>query len=97
MILRVSFFNGFHERNQLYCHIPIRIKSNAESGFNKQKHITANIISLTGLLCREFLQTKTSKGHFDWNDVLWTFMGAFVFQLIWTITPEKYKKKYNET
>ncbi|MFM2203935.1 MAG: hypothetical protein RLZZ605_899, partial [Bacteroidota bacterium] len=33
---------------------------------------------------------------FDWNDVLWTLIGAFVFQLIWTITPIRYKEMYDE-
>jgi len=63
---------------------------------NDNKHITANIISLTGLLSWEFLQTKSTKLHFDWNDVLWTLIGAFVFQLVWTITPNSYKVKYEE-
>ena len=62
--------------------------------FNEKRHITANIISLTGLLSWEFLQPITTRGHFDWNDVLWTLIGAFVFQLIWTITPNRYKEKY---
>lgn len=61
----------------------------------EKKHITANIISLTGLLSWEFLQTMTTRGHFDWNDVLWTLIGAFVFQLIWTITPNRYKEMYD--
>jgi len=38
----------------------------------------------------------TTRGRFDWNDVLWTFIGAFIFQLIWTITPAKYKEIYEE-
>lgn len=50
--------------------------------FNEKKHITANLISLAGLLSWEFLQTITIQGHFDWNDILWTLIGAFVFQLI---------------
>jgi hypothetical protein len=57
----------------------------------EKTHITANIISVTGLLSWEFLQTLTTRGHFDWNDVLWTLIGAFVFQLIWIITPNRYK------
>jgi glycopeptide antibiotics resistance protein len=61
---------------------------------NKKRHITANIISLIGLLSWEFLQPITTRGHFDWNDVIWTLIGAFVFQLIWTITPNRYKEKY---
>lgn len=56
----------------------------------RKKHITANIISVTGLLSWEFLQTLTTRGHFDWHDVLWTLIGAFIFQLIWTIIPNRY-------
>lgn len=55
--------------------------------FTEKTHLTANLISLTGLLSWEFLQTKTSKGHFDWHDVLWTLMGALIFHLIWTLSP----------
>lgn len=53
--------------------------------FNDKKHITANQISLTGLLTWEYIQTTSSKLYFDWNDVLWTFIGAFVFQFIWLL------------
>jgi hypothetical protein len=63
---------------------------------NEKKHITANLISLTGLLSWEFFQTITTKGHFDWNDVLWTLIGALVFQLIWIVSPIRYKEKDNE-
>jgi glycopeptide antibiotics resistance protein len=60
---------------------------------NNRKHITANIISLVGLLSWEFLQMTTTMGRFDWNDVLWTLIGAFIFQLIWMITPNQYKEE----
>lgn len=58
---------------------------------NEKKDITANIISLTGLISWEFIQATSKKLHFDWNDVVWTLIGAFVFQLIWTLTPKTYK------
>ncbi|MBK9334018.1 MAG: hypothetical protein IPM96_16825 [Ignavibacteria bacterium] len=58
---------------------------------NENKYITANIISLTGLILWEFIQGTSKKLHFDWNDILWTVIGAFVFQLTWTITPDRYK------
>ena len=61
----------------------------------EKKHITANIISLPGLISWEFLQVLTTKGRFDWNDVLWTLIGAIFFQLIWTITPIRYKETYD--
>ncbi len=65
--------------------------------FKKDKHITANLISVIGLLSWEFLQTITTRGHFDWNDVLWTLIGACVFLLIWTITPCRYKEEDDGT
>jgi glycopeptide antibiotics resistance protein len=63
---------------------------NTNSWLNEKKHITANLISLSGLLCWEFLQTMTENGYFDWNDVLWTLIGAGVFQLIWKISPKRF-------
>jgi glycopeptide antibiotics resistance protein len=63
---------------------------------NQKKHITANLVSVTGLVSWEFLQTTTKRGKFDWNDVLWTLIGAIVFQIIWTMTPAKYKENYEE-
>lgn len=65
--------------------------------FNEKKHIAANIISIAGLISWEFIQTTSTKLHFDWNDVLWTGIGALVFQLIWTVTPDNYKEKHGET
>jgi len=59
----------------------------------EKKHITANIISITGLISWEFIQTTSTKLYFDWSDVLWTLIGAFVFQLIWTMTTDRYKEK----
>jgi hypothetical protein len=56
-----------------------------------QRHLTANLISVTGLLGWEFTQIITAKGRFDWNDVLWTLVGAGVFVLIWQATPERLK------
>lgn len=60
---------------------------------NEKKHITANVISSIGLILWEFIQISSKKLHFDWNDILWTIIGAFVFQLIWTLTLDKYKEK----
>jgi len=65
--------------------------------FNEKRHLTANLISLTGLISWEFVQTTSAKLHFDWNDVIWTLIGAFIFQLIWTKTPNRYKEKYDGT
>ena len=56
-----------------------------------KKHITANIVSLIGLISWEIIQTTTRKGHFDWHDILWTLIGALVFQLIYTLSSTRYK------
>jgi len=59
---------------------------------NDHRQIMANVISLTGLLCWEFLQSASTQLQFDWHDILWTFLGAVVFQFLWTLTPDSYKK-----
>lgn len=60
--------------------------------FNEKKYLTANFISLTGLISWEFYQTTSIKLHFDWNDVIWTILGAIVFQIIWMFTPKSFKE-----
>ncbi len=59
--------------------------------FNERAHLMANLVSLSGLVAWEFIQATSTKLLFDWNDVLWTFIGAFIFQLIWTFTPRSFK------
>lgn len=56
-----------------------------------KRHITANIISLTGLISWEIVQAGSKKMHFDWNDILWTIIGGLIFQLIWILTPDNFK------
>lgn len=63
---------------------------------NQRMHLAANIISITGLVSWEFIQTTSKKLHFDWNDVLWTLIGAIVFQIVWVITPDRYKENTSE-
>ena len=67
-----------------------QLKINGE-WMNKKKHLIANIISTTGLITWEFIQTYSTKLHFDWNDILWTFIGACIFQLLWIISPKQFK------
>ena len=59
--------------------------------FNEKSYLTANLISFTGLIAWEFIQTSSKKLHFDWNDIIWTIIGAAIFQLIWMLTPERLK------
>jgi glycopeptide antibiotics resistance protein len=58
---------------------------------NEKKDLTTNLISVTGLIAWEFIQTSSKKLHFDWNDIIWTMIGAAIFQLIWILTPERLK------
>ena len=65
------------------------------SWLNENKNITSNVISVTGLVAWEFIQTGSKKLHFDWHDILWTLIGAIVFQIIWTMSPNSYKETYD--
>lgn len=65
-------------------------KHNSNSWVLKNRYLTANLISLLGLITWEFLQL-TGKLRFDWNDILWTLIGAFIFHIIWMISPKQYK------
>jgi len=63
-------------------------------GFTAEKDINTNMQSIIGSTATSalFIQTTSTKLHFDWHDILWTLIGAFVFQLIWTLTPNTYKE-----
>jgi hypothetical protein len=72
--------------------IPHIFKKNySNTWFYKKKHISANLISIIGLVGWEFLQLS-GKLKFDWNDILWTLIVATLFQFIWIISPRKYKE-----
>lgn len=58
---------------------------------NEKKDLTSNLISVTGLIAWEFIQTSSKKLHFDWNDIIWTIIGAAIFQLIWILSPKRFK------
>lgn len=66
-------------------------KKNSDSWFYKKRHLSANLISIIGLVSWEFIQLS-GKLKFDWHDILWTFLGAFLFRLIWIISPQKFKE-----
>jgi hypothetical protein len=65
-------------------------KNNSGTWFYKKRHFSANLISVIGLVGWEFLQLS-GRLRFDWNDILWTLIGATVFHFIWLISPQKYK------
>jgi hypothetical protein len=72
--------------------IPYLIKKkNSDGWFYKKRHLSTNLISVIGLVAWEFAQ-MSGKLIFDWNDILWTFIGALLFHFIWIITPQRFKK-----
>lgn len=72
--------------------IPIVFKKyNSAYWFSTNRQLTANLISVIGLVGWEFAQ-MSGKLRFDWNDILWTFIGALLFQFIWVISPQKFKE-----
>jgi hypothetical protein len=66
-------------------------KNYSGTRFYEKRHLFANLISVIGLVGWEFLQLS-GKLRFDWNDILWTLIGALLFQLIWTLSPQKHKE-----
>ena len=66
-------------------------KKNSDNWFFKMRHLSSNLISVIGLVGWEFAQ-MSGKLRFDWNDILWTFIGAILFQVIWILSPQKYKE-----
>jgi hypothetical protein len=72
--------------------IPLVLKKkNSETWIYKKRHLSANLFSVIGLVGWEFAQFS-GKLRFDWNDILWTFIGALLFHFIWLITPQKFKE-----
>jgi hypothetical protein len=72
--------------------IPLLIKkNNSETWIYKKRHLSANLFSVIGLVGWEFAQLS-GKLIFDWNDILWTLIGALSFHLIWLITPQRFKE-----
>jgi hypothetical protein len=83
-----NFFPGIGIPAFFVLVIPVFDKRNStKKWLNVNRYITANVISLIGLVTWEFLQLLTSNGSFDWNDILWTIIGAMIFHLLWIITP----------
>jgi hypothetical protein len=72
--------------------IPYVLKKNySGTWFYEKRHLSANLISIIGLVGWEFIQLS-GKLRFDWNDILWTLIGALLFQLIWILSPQKFKE-----
>ena len=62
----------------------------SDNWYFKMRHLSSNLISVIGLVGWEFAQ-MSGKLRFDWNDILWTFIGALLFQVIWILSPQQYK------
>jgi hypothetical protein len=73
----------------------LKSKTSNYKWLKEKVNITANFVSLIGLLSWEFTQPITTRGHFDWNDVIFTFFGAIVFQIIWLFVQQKTQKMAN--
>jgi hypothetical protein len=72
--------------------IPYLLKKNySGTWFYEKRYLTANLISVIGLVGWEFIQIS-GKLRFDWNDILWTLIGALLFHFIWMISPQKFKE-----
>lgn len=72
--------------------IPLVLKKkNLETWIYKKRHLSANLFSVIGLVGWEFAQLS-GKLIFDWNDILWTLIGALSFHFIWLITPQRFKE-----
>ena len=65
-------------------------KKKSGRGIYEKSHISANLISVIGLVGWEFIQLS-GKLRFDWYDILWTLIGATLFHFIWILSPQKYK------
>ena len=53
-----------------------------ESSFIKKATMRSVGISISGLIANEFITIFTpGRGVFDWNDILWTIIGAGLFTL----------------
>jgi hypothetical protein len=50
---------------------------------NSKAQISGMLIAVTGLSLWEFVQIFSSRGHFDWHDLLWTIIGTLTFYVIW--------------
>lgn len=53
-----------------------------------EKALYSVAFSTAGLVAWEIIQVYTSRGFFDWHDILWTFLGGLTFLAIWRVSPK---------
>ena len=75
-----NFLPGIGLPALLYVVIPEVSKHN--SSLFKNRLYWSVGISISGLIANEFITIFTPGGVFDWNDILWTIIGAGLFILI---------------
>ena len=76
-----NFLPGIGLPALLYVVIPELSKPN--SSLFKNRLNWSVVISITGLIANEFITIFTpGRGVFDWNDILWTLIGAGFFVFI---------------
>ena len=76
-----NFLPGIGLPALLYVVIPDLSKPN--SSLFKNRLNWSVVISITGLIANEFITIFTpGRGVFDWNDILWTLIGAGFFVFI---------------
>ena len=87
-----NFFPAIGIQSLFIMVIPLVLKKkNSETWIYKKRHLSANLFSVIGLVGWEFAQLS-GKLIFDWNDILWTLIGALSFHFIWLITPQRFKE-----
>lgn len=67
------------------------IKKNSK-WMTSKKHVTSIFISNIGLILWEVMQQFTSKGRFDWHDILWTIIGSLIFYTMWSVRGQKFEQ-----
>jgi hypothetical protein len=76
LVIVPNFFSAIGIPALLVLIIPYVLKKKiADNWFYKKRYLSANLISIIGLVGWEFAQ-MSGKQRFDWNDILWTFIGA---------------------
>lgn len=76
-----NFFPGIGLPSLLYVLIPELFPPT--SSLYKERLKWSMVISMVGLVGNEFLTIYTpGRGVFDWNDILWTFIGGMLFYFL---------------
>ena len=72
-----NFLPGIGLPSFFYVLIPELFQSSSK--FYKHRLSFSILISVLGLVANEFTHLSAGPGVFDWNDILWSFIGAILF------------------